>query len=126
MSEGDGTRVLEEDILRLARGARQSTRGGVQQITPQVLKIAIEASINGSCAWVIASLSDRISRGDFNSSIGRLQCFAWTAALWKNPEKTDIRPISCGDALRKLMVKAHSDQAREELFDHVGKRQWES
>ena len=34
MSEGDGTRVLEEDILRVARGARQSTRGGVQQITP--------------------------------------------------------------------------------------------
>ena len=50
MSERDGTRVLEEDFLRVALGARQSTRGGVQQITPYVLKVAIEASPNRSCA----------------------------------------------------------------------------
>ena len=82
MSERDGhTRVLEEDILRVARGARQSTIGEVQQITPCVLKMAIDASPNGSCAWVIASLSNRIFRGDFDSSIGRLQCTAWTAAF---------------------------------------------
>ena len=82
MSERDGhTRVLEEDILRVARGARQSSIGKVQQITPCVLKMAIDASPNGSCAWVIASLSNRIFRGDFDSSIGRLQCTAWTAAF---------------------------------------------
>jgi len=75
MSERDGhTRVLEEDILRVARGARQSSIGEVQQM-------AIDASPNGSCAWVIASLSNRICRGDFDSSIGRLQCTAWTAAF---------------------------------------------
>ena len=63
--------------------------------------MAIDASPNGSCAWVIASLSNRIFRGDFDSSIGRLSVLLGLQLLWKNPEKTDIRPISGCDALRK-------------------------
>ena len=44
-------------------------------------------------------------------------------ALWKNAEKTKVRPISGGVALRKLIVKAHCDQVREELIEHVGDSQ---
>ena len=119
---GVHTQVLNEDILRCARSARKSTRGGLQQISPWVLRQAIESSPSGSCAWAIADLSNRISRGAFDTTIGRLECTAWTVALWKDASHTKIRPISGGGALRKIMVKAHCEQVKDQLYELVGRR----
>ena len=99
-----------ENIVRVAGLKKSSTRGEVQCIIPNLAKL-------------IAVLSNRIANGDFSVVIGRITCVAWTVALWKNAEKTKVRPISCGGALRKLIVKAHCDQVREELVAHVGNSQ---
>ena len=74
-------------------------------------------------AKLIAVLSNRIAKGDFSTVIGRITCACWTVALWKNDAKTKVRPISGGGALKKLIVKAHCDQVREELVELVGDSQ---
>ena len=51
------TQVNAENIVRVAGLAKSSTRGGVQSITPWVLRQAIEASPRGDLAKVIAVVS---------------------------------------------------------------------
>ena len=87
------TQVNAESIMRVAGLARSSTRGGVQGITPWVLRQAIEASPRGDLAKLIAALSNRIAKGDFSQVIGKISCVCWTVALWKD-EKEEQSPAN--------------------------------
>ena len=87
------------------------------------MRQAIEASPQGDCARAIAGLSNRISKGDFSNIVGRITCVARTVALWKDSASTKVRPVSGGGALRKIIVKPHCAQVKEQLRDIVGDNQ---
>ena len=87
------------------------------------MRQAIEASPQGECARAIAALSNRVAQGEFSNIVGKISCATWTVALWKDSAKTKVRPVSGGGALRKLIVKAHCDQVKEQLKDIVGDTQ---
>ena len=65
------TRESPEDIEKVAKRIKRCTSGGPQQMTPWMLRQAIEGSANGSCSLTIAKLSNRIDTGDFDRVSGR-------------------------------------------------------
>ena len=48
-------------------------------------------------------------------TIGRLTAMCKLVALWKDENKTDVRPIGIRGALRRLLVKAYSNQIKIQL-----------
>ena len=52
------THISSEDIEKAVKRIKKSTGGGPQQITPWMLKQAVEGSSNGSCSLAIAKLSN--------------------------------------------------------------------
>ena len=98
----------------------KSTGGGPQQITPWMLKQAVECSTDGSCALVIAKLSNRMSNGDFDGMTGRAFSMMRSVALWKNKSQTSVRPFGIGGALKRIIVKAHCAQVKHLSFRNRG------
>ena len=99
--------VSTEDILLLAaKDARKLTSGGIQQITPWHLKRAMLSSANDNCARTAAHLATRWAKGDLCLTLGELTAESKLIALYKDEKRKDIRPISIGCALRRLLTKA--------------------
>ena len=117
------TWVTSEDIAGAVKRLRKSAGGGPQQITPWMLKQAVEGSTDGSCALMIAKLSNRMAAGDFSRVSGRAFSMMRSVALWKSKDKKAVRPIGVGDALKRIIVRAHSNRVRPVLLDLVGKWQ---
>ena len=65
--------VTAENILKAAKSARRLTSRGLQQITPWHLKRALLAVSNQSVVVAAGRLSTRWARGDFSSSLGKLE-----------------------------------------------------
>ena len=103
------TSVTSDSIEKVVRRLKKSTGGGPQQINPWMVKQAVESSIDGWCALVIAKLSNRMANGDFDRVTGRAFSMMRSVALWKDKGKTSVRPIGIGDALRRAIVRAHCD-----------------
>ena len=64
------TFVNSDDIEKATKRIKKSTGGGPQQITPWLIKQAVEGSVNGSCALTITKLSNRMANGDFSTITG--------------------------------------------------------
>ena len=118
------TSVTADSIEKVIKRLKKSTGGGPQQITPWMIRQAVEGSTNGSCALVIANLSNRMANGDFNNVAGSAFSMMRSVALWKNKRKTAVRPIGMGDALKGVMTRAHCDQIRELVADYVERNQF--
>ena len=88
-----------------------------------MLKQAVEGSTNGSCALIIAKLSNRMAAGDFTRETGRAFSMMRSVALWKSKDKKAVRPIGVGDALKRVIVRAHCNRVRLLVSDLVGKWQ---
>ena len=116
------TFVVAQDIESAVKKMKKSVGGGPQQITPWMIKQAVEGSENGSCSLVIAKLSNRMANGDFGRVSGRAFGMMRSIALWKTKEKSSVRPIGIGDALKRVIVKAHSNLVKpivDELVDKL-------
>ena len=117
------TSVSAESIEKVTKRLKKSTGGGSQQITPWMIRQAVEGSTNGSCALVIVNLSNRMANGDFNKIAGSAFSMMRSVALWKNKEKTAVRPIGVGDALKGVITRAHCDQIRSVVSELVEQNQ---
>ena len=82
------TRISHEDITKAAMRIKRSTGACHQQITPWMLRQAIESSTNGSCSLAIAKLSNRMAKGDFDRVSGRAFSMMRSFALWTDKEKS--------------------------------------
>ena len=98
--------VKTEDILLAARGARKLNSGGLLQITPWHLKRALLSSSNENCACTAAVLATRWAKGDFCLTLGELTAESKLIALYKDEHRKDVRSISAGCVLRRLLTKA--------------------
>ena len=112
-----------ENIEKTVKRLKKSTGGGPQQITPWMIRQAVEGSPNGSCSLVIAKLSNCMVNGKYDTVLGSAFSIMKSVALWKNKEKTSVRPIGIGDALKGIMTRAHCDQIRLHVTDVVEKHQ---
>ena len=99
------THVTSEDIEQAVMRIKKSTGAGPQQITPWMLRQAVENSTNRSCALAIAKLSNRMAKGDFGRISGRTFSMMRSAALWKSKDKTSVRPIGIRDVLKRLWLE---------------------
>ena len=115
--------VSAEDIIKATRGARRLTSGGLQQITPWHLKRAITASSNENCAKTAAHLATRWAKGDYCPALGKIVAESKLIALWKNKKQTDVRPISVGCALRRLLTKAYCSKLNTQIAQITAKTQ---
>ena len=122
---GGRTCVNADDIETAVKKIKKSAGGGPQQITPWMLKQAIESSENRACQLVIAKLSNRMSKGDFGTVSGRAFSMMRSVALWKTNSKTSVRPIGIGGALKRVFVKAHCNLVKSLLHELVDKYQLE-
>ena len=104
--------VNKNDILRAASSAKRYTSGGLQQITPWHLKRALFASSDNDCAIKASLLATRWGRGDFTTHLGELVAESKLIALFKDDKKIDVRPISVGCSLRRLLTKAYCSRTR--------------
>ena len=93
-------------ILIAVRGAKRLTSsGGLQQITPWLLKRTIVSYTNQECAIIAGRVATRWGRGDFDSCLSELVAESHLIALYKDAEKIHVRPVSFGYALRRLLTK---------------------
>ena len=107
--------VTAEDIREAVKDVRRLTSGGLQQITPWNLKRAILATSNDDCATAAAHLATRWSKGDFPLLLGELAAESKLIALFKDKRRVDVRPISIGCPLRRLLTKAYCNKLRIEI-----------
>ena len=82
------THFSSDDIEKAVKRIKKSTGGGPQQITPWMLKQAIESSQNDSCSLAIPKLSNRMAKGDYDRVTGRAFSMMRSVALSKTKEKT--------------------------------------
>ena len=107
--------VTAEDIRKAVKDVRRLTSGGLQQVTPWHLKRAILATSNEDCATAAAHLATRWSKGDYPLLLGELAAESKLIALFKDERKVDVRPISIGCPLRRLLTKAYCNKLRTEI-----------
>ena len=107
--------VTANDIRKAAKDVRRLTSGGLQQVTPWHLKRAILASSSEDCATAAAHLATRWSKGDYPLLLGELAAESKLIALFKDERKEDVRPISIGCPLRRLLTKAYCNKIRTEI-----------
>ena len=115
--------VTAEDILQAAKNAKRLTSGGLQQITPWHLRRALLSSPNNNCANTAANLAARWAKGDYCLTLGKLAAESKLIALYKDESQTDVRPISIGCALRRLLTKAYCSKIRIRISHIVSKTQ---
>ena len=113
----------KEEILTAVKSAKRLSSGGLQQITPWLLKRAMTASSNEDCAITAALLATRWARGDFPTELCELAAKSKLIALWKDDKKTDVRPISVGCSLRRLLTKAYCYKIKIRIKNLVQKTQ---
>ena len=61
-----------------------------------------------------------MANGDFGRVSGRAFGMMRSIALWKTKDKNSVRPIGIGDALKRVIVKAHCHHVKlivDELVD---------
>ena len=107
--------VTAQDIRLAVKGVRRLTSGGLQQITPWHLKRAILATSNEDCATAATHLATRWGKGDYPLLLGELAAESKLIALFKDERRVDVRPISIGCPLRRLLTKAYCNKIRAEL-----------
>ena len=107
--------VSKKDIMQAVSGAKRYTSGGLQQITPWHLKRALFATSDDDCAIKASLLATRWGRGDFVAPLGELVAEAKLIALFKDEKKIDVRPISIGCSLRRLLTKAYCSKTRSRI-----------
>ena len=83
-------------------------------ITPWLLRRAVEASTNFHCAAIIARVVISWGNGNFNPFMGALTAGGRAIGLWKNKNKSDVRPICLEGALRNGLP-----EVRERVLDLV-------
>ena len=84
-------------------------------MTPWHLKRAILATANEDCATAAAHLATRWGKGDYPLLLGELAAESKLIALFKDERKVDVRPISIGCPLRRLLTKAYCNKLRTEI-----------
>ena len=87
------------------------------------LKRAIFATSDDDCATKASLLATRWGRGDFTASLGELVAEAKLIALFKDKHKVDVRPISVGCSLRRLLTKAYCSRTRARINNLVKETQ---
>ena len=88
-----------------------------------MIKQGVEGSTNGSCALVMANLSNRMANCDFDKVARSAFSMMRSVALWKKKDKTSVRPIGMGDALKGVMTRFHCDQVRSIVAEMVERNQ---
>ena len=107
--------VTKDDILVAVGSSKRYTSGGLQQITPWHLKRAMLAASDDDCATKAALLATRWGRGDFSTSLGELVAESKLIALFKDERRIDVRPISVGCSMRRLLTKAYCSRTRARI-----------
>ena len=107
--------ISADDIVSAAKSARRNTTGGLQQIIPWFLRIAVLHSPGNRCAKVMATLANRWARGDFDSTFGKLWAMGRLNPLFKNNHDERVRPICVGSSLRRLLTKAYNVHLKARL-----------
>ena len=82
--------ITADDVIAAVKGAKRLTSGGLQQITPWLLKRALLATPKRQCATAAAVLATRWARGDFDCCIGELLCESKLIALYKSSARSDV------------------------------------
>ena len=95
------------------------TSGGLQQITPWLLKRALLEDTTNECAMIAGQVATRWGRRDFSTVLGELVAESHLIALWKDDKRKDVRPVSVGCSLRRLLTRAYCAQIRELITSHV-------
>ena len=115
--------VNEENIIKAAKEARRLTSGGLQQITPWHLKRALLASSSDTSATAAAHLATRWGKGNFPLLLGELVAESKLIALYKYKRKVDVRLVSIGCSLRRLISKAYCNNVRTRITQIVSPTQ---
>ena len=75
------------------------------------------------CAKKATLFATRWRRGDFPASLGELTAESKLIALFKDEKRIDVRPISVGCSLRRLLTKAYCARTRARISAIVGDTQ---
>ena len=68
-------------------------------------------------------MASRWGRGDFNCCLGELVAESQLIALYKDDKKIDVRPVSVGCALRRLLTRSYCACIRDQIMEHVQESQ---
>ena len=70
--------------LTAVKSAKRLTLGGLQQITPWLLKRALVGDTNQECAILAGKVATRWGRGDFHCILGELVAESQLIALYRD------------------------------------------
>ena len=86
--------ITEEQILTAAKKAKRLTDGGLQQITPWLLRRAFLEDTTNDCAMVACQVATRCGGGDFSTVLGELVAESKLIALYMDDKRKDVRPVA--------------------------------
>ena len=72
---------------------------------------------------VAGQVTTRWGRGDFSNVLGELVAESSLIALYKDDKRKDVRPVSVGCSLRRLLTRAYYAHIRGTISVHVEARQ---
>ena len=102
-------------VIDAANAARRSTASGLQQITPWLLRRAVENSTNHGVARALAQLATRWGNGELGSLVGALTASGRLLGLFKDEHKKDVSPIVISGSLRRLLTRAYTGGLKAKL-----------
>ena len=111
--------VTAEEVLAAAKESVKGTTGGLDQLTPWILRRAIEASPGNRLAKVVARIANRTAAGHYSDLGGEIFGACRLIALYKDKNRKKVRPIGIGigAALRRLIAKVLARAVRPRFND---------
>lgn len=100
--------------MKVASRAK-STGGGLCQLTQWHLKSAILKSPGNRCAKSLAQWANRWTRGEFDTNLGTVLAMSRLIPIYKDWNTDDVRPVTCGWAIRRLMGWALAEKIRRRV-----------
>ena len=116
------TTVSSEQVWRSVKAVKRSSAGGLQQISPWMIRLAVENSQGDQNACIMAFLVTRWAKGHFCDELGSLWSMSRLVALRKK-KKGDVRPVAIGGSLKRILIRAFDYSIQNGLEQVVGGHQ---
>ena len=112
------TQVGVEDVEKTIRAFPRGSAAGPSGLKPQHLRDALVPGWQDEVLRQIASLCNKLARGEAPTSVRGWLCGASLAALPK-PNGSGLRPVAVGETWRRVVGKALATEAADDLRSHL-------
>ena len=109
-------RITAEEVETAVKSFKPLVSGGPSRLTPDHIKDAVTANLQKDVFQALANVANLIAAADVPEEVQPFLTGAFLTPMHK--EKGGIRPIACGDVLRRIVSKVCVAKSKDAIRTH--------